>query len=73
MQIDENRFEKLEKKVDQIWDYLKGSELKPNGAETRISRIEKSFNKIWITIYGILMGLVGAIIFILKYGEQLFK
>jgi hypothetical protein len=73
MQIDDKRFQDLESKVNKIYDWAIGDDLHPNGVEKRLKKNESQITKMWVTLYGIIAGLAGAIIFLLKYGEQLFS
>jgi len=72
MEVSNERFEKMERKVDQIWDYLKGNDLRPHGAESRIHKNKQNITKLWVTVYGILTGILGLLFFIIKWGDNIF-
>jgi len=70
MQIDENRFETLEKDVRDIKNFLIGDEWRRNGIKQRVERLEEKDKKRdkrwWLMLGG---GIV--IIFLIKWGANI--
>jgi len=70
MQIDENRFETLEKDVRDIKNFLIGDEWRQNGIKQRVERLEEKDKKRekrwWLMLGG---GIV--IIFLIKWGANI--
>ncbi|MBS3777451.1 MAG: hypothetical protein KGY70_19810 [Bacteroidales bacterium] len=69
MQIDENRFETLEKDVRDIKNFLLGDEWRENGIKQRVERNEKELKK-WKRRWWIAVGAGGVVFFLLKWGDN---
>jgi len=69
---DSQRLLRLEGKVDKIMDFLAGSELHI-GASHKIEKNSRNITKLWVTVYGILIGFISVLAFLIIYAEKIFK